>query len=154
MRCNQRSRVRCATPCVRSSQSMRLHDPISIEYMYDQCDQVFYTPERCIYNTDIPCYTVNNNDILINDDYTRSRRPRNSRYINGIRHITSLSDEYINNIRSISSCSNDYTSVIPNITTLSNRYTSIFEGIEHLHKRLVTRYTTRLMILYNLLSHI
>ena len=125
MRYNQRSRVRCVTPHVRSSRSTRLHDPTSIEYMYDQCDQVFYTPERCIYNTDIRCYTVNNNDILINDDYTRSRRPRNSRYINGIRHITSLSDEYINNIRSISSCSNDYTSLIPSITTLSNRYTSI-----------------------------
>ena len=123
MRYTQRSRVRCATPRVRSSQPMHLHDPTSIEYMYDQCDQVFYTPERCIHNSDIPCYTVNNNDILINEDYIRPRRPRNSRYINGIRHITSLSDEYINNVRSISSCSNDYTSVIPNITTLSNRHT-------------------------------
>ena len=41
MRYNQRSRIQCATLRVRSSQPMRLHDPTSIEYMYDQCDQVF-----------------------------------------------------------------------------------------------------------------
>ena len=93
--------------------------------MYDQCDQVFYTPERCVYSSSIPCYTVHTNGISTNNDYIRPSRPRNRRYTNDIRRITSSSDDHIRDIQSISLCPNEYTSVIPNITTLSRRYTRI-----------------------------
>ena len=124
-RYSQRSRARCTIPRARSIQSTCLNDPTSIEYMYDQFDQVFYTPERCVYNSGIPCYTNNTNEISINDDYMRPCRPRNSRYTNDRRHITSLSNGYTRDIQSISLCSNEYTHVIPNITTLAPRYTRI-----------------------------
>ena len=75
--------------------------------MYDQCDQVFYTPERCVYNSGTPCYTINTNDLSANNDHIRPCRPRNRRYTNDIRHITSLTNDYINDIQSISSYSND-----------------------------------------------
>ena len=124
-RCSQRTHARRALLRVRSTQPTRLHDPMSIEYMYDQCDQLFYIPERCVYNDDIPCYTVSNNDILVNGDYIRSRRPRNRCYTNDIRRITSISDEYIRDMRSIASYPDEYASVIPSVTTLSRRYTRI-----------------------------
>ena len=93
--------------------------------MYDQCDQVFYTPERRVYDSNIPRYTINTNGISINNDSIRPGRPHNRRYTNDIRRITSLSDDYTRDIHSISLCSNEYTDVIPNITTLSRRYTRV-----------------------------
>ena len=63
--------------------------------MYDQCDQVFYTPERRVYDSSVPCYNANPDGISVNNDYIRPSRPRNRRYINDIRRITSMSDEYI-----------------------------------------------------------
>ena len=125
MRYTQRSRVRCATPRVRSSQPMHLHDPTSIEYMYDQCDQVFYTPERRVYDSNVPCYNVNSNGISVNNDCIRLDRPRNRRSTNNRRRITALPDNYTRDIHSISLCPNEYTDVIPNVTTLSRRHTHI-----------------------------
>ena len=69
--------------------------------MYDQCDQVFYTPERRVYDSSIPCYTVHTNGTSVNNDCIRPSRPRNRRYTNDNRRITSLSDEYIRNIQSM-----------------------------------------------------
>ena len=51
---SQHSRVRSAIPRSRNVSSTCLNDPMSIEYMYDQCDQVFYTPERRVYDSNIP----------------------------------------------------------------------------------------------------
>ena len=124
-RYSQRFRARCVAPRACNVQSTCLNDPMSIEYIYDQYDQVFYTPERCTYTNDIPCYTMNNNDISINDGYIRPCRARNNHLMNDTRHITSLPNDYIHDIQSISLCSNKYTCVIPSITTLSQRYTRI-----------------------------
>ena len=98
---------------------------MSIEYMYNQCDQVFYTPEHRVYDSSIPRYTINTHGISVNNDCIRPSRPGNRRYTNNTRRITSLSDDYISDIHSISSCSNEYASVIPSVTTLSRRYTRI-----------------------------
>ena len=93
-RYNRRPRVRCIIPRVRSTQSTRLNDPTSIEYTYDQCDQVFYTPERRIYSDDIPCYTLNNNDMLNNSRYIQLGMQGNRDYTDGIQSITTLSNCY------------------------------------------------------------
>ena len=69
-------------------------DQTSIEYMYDRCDDVFYTPERCVYNADIPCYTRYNNVIPLNERYIRHDMPSNDCYMHGTQRITSLSDHY------------------------------------------------------------
>ena len=62
--------------------------------MYDRCDDVFYSPERCVYSTDIPCYTRYNNVIPLNERYIRHDTRRNERYMHGIHSITSLPDRY------------------------------------------------------------
>ena len=120
---SQHSRVRSAVPRSRNVSSACLTDPTSIEYMYDQYDQVFYTPERRVYDGNIPRYTVNTNGISINNDSIRPGRPHNRRYTNDIRRITSLSDDYTRDIHTISVRPNECTDVIPNITTLSRHYT-------------------------------
>ena len=122
---SRRSGIRSTIPRNRDAQATCLNDPTSIEYMYDQCDQVFYTPERRVYDSSIPCYDVNTNSISINNDSIRPGRPHNRRYTNDIRCITSLSDDYTRDIHSMSLCSNEYIDIIPNITTLSRNYTRV-----------------------------
>ena len=43
--------------------------------MYDRCDDTFYTPERCVYGSDIPCYTQYNNVIPLDRRYIRHDTP-------------------------------------------------------------------------------
>ena len=59
--------------------STRSIDQSSIEYMYDRCNEEFYTPDRCVYTNDIPCYTQYNNVIPIDRRYVRSLPPINRR---------------------------------------------------------------------------
>ena len=90
----RRQRVRTVVPRVSNEIPSRSVDQTSIEYMYDQCNQAFYTPERCIYHNDIPGYTQYNNEILTNGRYIRPSILRNSEYTNDIRRITTLSSRY------------------------------------------------------------
>ena len=62
--------------------------------MYDRCNEEFYTPDRCVYTHDIPCYTQYNNVIPIDRRYIRHDMPSNERCMNGIRSITPISDRY------------------------------------------------------------
>ena len=107
-----------------------------------------------VYDSSIPRYTINTNGISINNDCVRPSRPRNRRYTNNTRRITSLSDDYTRDVHSISLCSNEYTDVIPNITTLSQRYTSVPRHRTP-PRTLIDAFMLRvLMILSNLLRRI
>ena len=56
--------------------------------MYDRCNEEFYTPDRCVYGSDIPCYTQYNNVIPIDRRYIRHDMPPHVCYMNGIQCIT------------------------------------------------------------------
>ena len=95
----QRSTTRSRQPHVsiastrrNNTVSTRNIDQSSIEYMYDRCNEEFYTPDRCVYTNDIPCYTRYNNVIPLNRRYIRHDTPLNERYMNGIQCITPVSD--------------------------------------------------------------
>ena len=60
--------------------------------MYDRCNEEFYTPDRCVYTHDIPCYTQYNNVIPVNRRYIRHDTPYHERYMNGIQCITPVSN--------------------------------------------------------------
>ena len=61
----------------------------------------FYTPDRCVYTHDIPCYTRYNNAIPLNRRYIRHNTSSNERYTNGIQCIAPVSRSFYFDIESI-----------------------------------------------------
>ena len=107
--------------------------------MYDRCDDTFYTPERCVYGSDIPCYIQYNNVIPIHRRYIRHDMSLNERYMNGIQRITPISDRY--------------TSIVPHRTPLHTLGDALYYTIDDI-LRPIRSYITSTQLICVVFIHV